>query len=318
MAPNASSQPDRPPRRDRGSDGPPPSGPGPQPSGRRSTGWALVQWLAITAVLIGAFVAISLVTAPTSPVTERSYTELMADVRADRVESITISSTTGSIDGVYKSGSTFKSRGPAGGLPAADLSALDAHGVARSYEAPSKGLGRLGSVLGFILPLVLIVALFIWLSRRSTGGAAGAAAFGRQPGPRVHHRAAGHDLRRRRRLRGREGGRPGGRRVPPRPGDVPGDRCPHPQGRPPRRAARHGQDPDGPGRRRRGGRAVHLGHGLALHGDVRRCRRGPGARPLPGGPAARAVDRVRGRDRLDRPQARRRDGDADTTSATRP
>ena len=70
--------------------------------------------------------------------------------------------------------------------------------------------------------------------------------------------------------------------------------------------AGHRQDAHRPRGRRRGRRAVRLGHRLRLHGDVRRRRRGPRARPLPDRPQAGARDHLRRRDRLDRPQARRR------------
>ncbi len=48
--------------------------------------------------------------------------------------------------------------------------------------------------------------------------------------------------------------------------------------------------------------------GFRLRGDVRRCRREPGPRPLRAGQVQRAGDRVRGRDRRRRPAPRRRHG----------
>jgi cell division protease FtsH len=127
-------------------------------------------------------VLVSKSASPQRSVAKRTYTELMADVRADRVRAITIDSVTGSIEGVYRSGSLFKSAGPAGSLPESDLSVLEAHGVARTYQAPSHGRGWLGSALGFLLPVILILGVFVWFSRRSHAGTAGAAAFGRNPG----------------------------------------------------------------------------------------------------------------------------------------
>ena len=55
------------------------------------------------------------------------------------------------------------------------------------------------------------------------------------------------------------------------------------QGHSPGRAAGHGQDPAGAGRRRRGWRAVLLHLRLGIRRDVRRRRRRPGARPLRAG-----------------------------------
>jgi cell division protease FtsH len=129
------------------------------------------------------FIVVSSITAShQESVADRAYTQLMADVRADRVKSIVVDSVSGTIKGVYTSGSSFKSRGPAGALPEADLRVLDAHGVTRDYEAPAAGWGWLGSTIGWLLPIALIVALFIWISRRGAAGTSGAAAFGRNPG----------------------------------------------------------------------------------------------------------------------------------------
>ncbi len=127
-----------------------------------------------------------------------------------------------------------------------------------------------------------------------------------EQGQDLLHRAAGHDLRRRRRLRGREAGDHRGRRLPEAPREVRRDRRPHPQGRAARRPPGHRQDPHRPGRRRRGRRAVPLGHRLGLHGDVRGRRRQPRPRPVPDRPQDGPGHHLRGRDRLHRPQARRR------------
>ena len=57
-------------------------------------------------------------------------------------------------------------------------------------------------------------------------------------GQGLHDRAPAHDLRRRRRLSGRQAGDQRGRRLPQVPGPLPGDRRPSPEGRAARRAAR--------------------------------------------------------------------------------
>ena len=129
-----------------------------------------------------------------------------------------------------------------------------------------------------------------------------------EPGQGLHHRTAPDDVRRRGRVRGRKDGDPGSGGLPALLGPVQGDRGQDPQGRAPGRPAGHGQDPSGP---RRGGRsrgAVHVGHRLGLHGDVRRGRGLPGARPLPERPQAGAGHHFRRRDRLHRAQAGGRAG----------
>ncbi len=70
--------------------------------------------------------------------------------------------------------------------------------------------------------------------------------------------------------------------------------------------SRHRQDADGPGRRRRGRRAVLQHLRLGVRRDVRGRRRQPRPRPVRPGQAQPPVHRVRGRDRRGRPPARRR------------
>ena len=111
----------------------------------------------------------------------------------------------------------------------------------------------------------------------------------------------------RRRRRGRRGTRrdPG---LPAEPGPLPGAGREDPEGRAAVRPARHRQDAAGPGRRRRGRRAVLHDLRVRLRRDVRRCRRQPGPRPVRAGQDQRAGDHLRRRDRRRRPAPRRRHG----------
>ena len=126
-----------------------------------------------------------------------------------------------------------------------------------------------------------------------------------QPGEGLQHREAEDDVRRRRRLRPGEAGDRRGRRLPEEPREVQGHRRAHPEGCAARRPSRHRQDAHRTRGRGRSGRAVRVGHRFRLHGDVRRCRRSPRARPVPDRTQAGARDHLRRRDRLHRPQARR-------------
>ncbi len=127
-----------------------------------------------------------------------------------------------------------------------------------------------------------------------------------QPGQGLHDRQALDHVRRHRRLRGRQAGDHRGRRLPAHAGPLPGDRRPGPEGHAARRASGHRQDAVRPRRRRRGRRRLPVRHRLGLHGDVRRRRRQPRPRPLPAGPPDGSGDHLHRRDRLHRPQARRR------------
>ena len=116
------------------------------------------------------------------------------------------------------------------------------------------------------------------------------------------------DLRGRRR-RGRGQGRAaGGRRLPEGPGQVPAPGRQDSQGRPAGRPSRHRQDPAGPRRRGRGGRALLLDLGLGLRRDVRRRRRQPRARHVRTGQEERALHHLHRRDRRRRSSPRRRPG----------
>ena len=168
------------------------------------------------------------------------------------------------------------------------------------------GSNIFGDILLWVLPLVLIVGLFVWMSRRAAGPDGRGHEHRPQPGEGLQHREAEDDVRRRRRLRPGEAGDRRGRRLPQEPRQVQGDRRAHPEGRAARRSARHRQDAHRTRGRRRGRRAVRVGHRLRLHGDVRRRRRGARARPVPDRAQAGARDHLRRRDRLHRPQARRR------------
>jgi cell division protease FtsH len=157
---------------------------GPKTSGpyRRSVLKAVAIWAAVTVAVGLTIFLVATEWSVGSDVRARSYTEFMADVRADRVQAVAIDSS-GAISGTYKDRGALSSRGPSGALPDDDVRTLDAHGVRREYEASSSGLDWVGSVAGLLLPIVVIAGLFIWFSRRSAGGGAtGAAAFGRNPG----------------------------------------------------------------------------------------------------------------------------------------
>ena len=159
---------------------PPPTGrPARHPMLKAVAVWTLV---AAGVGLVIFFIAVTW--SPDKDVTPRSYSEFLTDVRSDLVDTVTIDSASGAISGTYKSGKLLTSRGPAGSLPAEDLATLDAHGVSRQYNAPPSDFGWLGSLLGLLLPMVLIVGVILWFGRRAArgGGAAGAAAFGQNPG----------------------------------------------------------------------------------------------------------------------------------------
>ena len=162
------------------------------------------------------------------------------------------------------------------------------------------------SLIPVLLPIMLLVGFFVWMNRRAQGQMGGIMSIGRSKAKTYSTERPGTTFAD---VAGYEGVKQEISEVVDflkDPDKFACDRRPHPQGRAAGRPSRHRQDPHRPRRGRRGRRAVPVGHRLRLHGDVRRRRRQPRARPVREGPQARPGDHLRRRDRLDRPQARRR------------
>jgi cell division protease FtsH len=118
----------------------------------------------------------------TGAVPALTYAEFLAKVGAGQVTSVTIDTEEGTIDGVLSDGTTFTAQGPVGQLPDADLAQLDEHDVHRAYAEPSDGAGWIGSLVAMLLPIGLVLAFWVWISRRAGSVMSGASAFGRNPG----------------------------------------------------------------------------------------------------------------------------------------
>ena len=166
-------------------------------------------------------------------------------------------------------------------------------GVKYSGEVVSRWLPEL---LGWIVPILLLVGAVVVLH----------AAHGRRGRHHVVRPQQGQDLRRgrrqgrlqgrRRRRRGRAGAARD-RRVPEDAEEVHDARRPDSQGRAAGRPARHRQDAAGARGGRRGQGAVLQPERLGVRRDVRRRRRGAGARPVRPGRSQGAVHRLHRRAR---------------------
>ncbi len=150
--------PGRPPR--------PPMGPRP-PTRSRWTPWILVGVLAMGWLVWQA--------APGGGVerAELEYSKFLAAVEDGSVEEIKYDQSNGRITGVFEKGdevdgkAEFTTDGQPGGLPDADIDLLNEHGVGRNYKPPSSDI--LGTIVVYILPFVLIIGFFLWMSRRAQG-----------------------------------------------------------------------------------------------------------------------------------------------------
>src|SRR5476651_2548499 len=102
-----------------------------------------------------------------------TYSQFLSTVTADKVATIKYDSSSGHISGEFEKGkgvddkATFTTTGPTNQMPDADIALLNLHKVGRDYK--SHGSNILGSILTLLLPILLILGFFIWMSRRAQG-----------------------------------------------------------------------------------------------------------------------------------------------------
>ena len=100
-----------------------------------------------------------------------TYSQFLAQVRADKVDTIRYDSSNGNITGQFKKGDefqgkkTFATTGPQNQMPDADIALLTLHKVGRDYK--SRGSNIIGSIITLLLPVLLILGFFVWMSRRA-------------------------------------------------------------------------------------------------------------------------------------------------------
>ena len=106
-----------------------------------------------------------------------NYSDFLNQVKADQVARVKIDQVTGKIDGVLKNGKQFHVNGPQDQIPDKDIQLLSDHNVARDYKPRSSDF--LGSLLVWVLPFGIIIALWWWMGRRAQGQMAGIMNIGR-------------------------------------------------------------------------------------------------------------------------------------------
>ncbi|MGQ0825208.1 MAG: ATP-dependent zinc metalloprotease FtsH [Actinomycetota bacterium] len=104
---------------------------------------------------------------------ELDYSEFLTLVEEDKVANIKYESSSGKITGALVEGEKVEGKeelttqGQPDGLPNRDIALLEEHDVGRDYKPrPSDWFG---TILIYFLPLILIVAFFVWMSRRAQG-----------------------------------------------------------------------------------------------------------------------------------------------------
>ncbi|MBW8826800.1 MAG: ATP-dependent zinc metalloprotease FtsH [Acidobacteria bacterium] len=95
-----------------------------------------------------------------------TYSEFLDRVTTDRVETVKIDNEGNDITIVDKAGRHFHADGPHD-IPDTDYALLKAHGV--HYDFTTSQPNFFLSLIPYLLPMVLIIGFFVWMSRRQAG-----------------------------------------------------------------------------------------------------------------------------------------------------
>src|SRR4051812_49432544 len=165
----------RPPGSPPSGDGPPPDRPPsehrptPTTGGGSSPTLRWVPWI-VLALIAAAFIVSSLAGSSSSKA-DLTYSQFVNAVDADNVKSIDFNKSSGAISGKFvepvDGKSEFSSSGPKDDLPDSMLAKINKKNIDFSYV--DDGSNILGDILLWVLPLVLIIGLFVWMSRRAQG-----------------------------------------------------------------------------------------------------------------------------------------------------
>jgi cell division protease FtsH len=104
------------------------------------------------------------------------YGTYMQAVKDNQVQAIKYDQSNGHITGQFNAAgaaahngkSEFTTDGPPNQMPDADINTLIAHNVQRNYKPPSSSI--IPSLISFLLPILLIIGVIIWMSRRAQAG----------------------------------------------------------------------------------------------------------------------------------------------------
>lgn len=106
--------------------------------------------------------------APSGRVNSFSYSHFLEQVRAGKVAEVVIQGT--KIEGVLKTGERFSTQGPPESSPTYNdlIKLLEDQGVSIQFQSQS-GSSWLLTLLGYILPVILVIAFWSWMMRRMQG-----------------------------------------------------------------------------------------------------------------------------------------------------
>jgi cell division protease FtsH len=144
-----------------------PRQPGSSPTPTSWPRWIL--WIGI--VLVIAVLAFNSLGSKGTSKLSLKYTDFVALANEGKVKNVTVDPTNGHISGTFTtpvSGKNdFTSSGPTNALPDSVVRAIQDHGGTIKYS--HAGSNIFGTLLIYLLPVILLVGFFIWMQRRAQG-----------------------------------------------------------------------------------------------------------------------------------------------------
>ncbi len=154
----------------------PASGPGGKGrlAGRGENG--LPSWLIWIVVAVVALTAVSALSMSATPEETISFSEFVQQVEEGNIREVTWNNVDQEITGTRENGDEFQTVGPP--EPSTELlAAMEREDVAVDFVTPTPNF--LTQMLPLMLPVLLIVAFFVWMSRRAQGQMGGIMSIGR-------------------------------------------------------------------------------------------------------------------------------------------
>jgi cell division protease FtsH len=130
----------------------------------------MLPWLLILA-LVGVLAFTNVLDFGDSSTKDISYSRFLDTVKDGNVEKVEFDPSSGELTGSFKQKidgtKDFTSEGPTNDLPEKDLDLLEEHGVDLVYQR--QGSNFFFDLIPLLLPVLLIVGFFVWMSRRAQG-----------------------------------------------------------------------------------------------------------------------------------------------------
>ena len=151
--------------------GPERTGPGGPTGPEQVWRWAIA---GIAVVLIVLFIGSGMFNRSGSKAID--FSQFQHDLTTHQLKTANFNNSTGAITGLLNNGTSYTSTGPTQ-LPDSFYARLTAANIKYTFSSPSSNV--VGELLIYLLPVALIIAFFVWMSRRAQGQMSGIMSIGR-------------------------------------------------------------------------------------------------------------------------------------------